>query len=136
MPSAVQLLENDQQPRVAVDDQRLAQDEDRGVVAADFGIDAPGGIGVAVDGLENAPVLLVEVGEGRFDRHGNRLAVVTQDKQLELGKMQVAVVLPARPLPRQAAVGQHLQLKSRDRFQFRIERETVGVGLGTRAAKQ
>ncbi len=134
MTAAMQLRKDDRQPHTAAGSQGFAKHEHGRVAAADFGIDSPSGFWPAIDGFRNVPILLIEIGESGGDRHrlwfASRLG---QDVHFDLGEMQVAVVLPARPLVRQAVIGQHFQPQGGDSIECRLERQRVSVDLGTRA---
>ena len=125
VPAAVELIEFNGDARIRRN--RLLQDEHRFVRFADGGVDAPGCLGLAVDGTGNVPASLVEVGDRRGNGNGGVAGVHSH-----FGEVQVAVVLPARPHVWQRRIGEHFKLDRGYGFGVR-GRECVRVLIGPRA---
>ena len=102
MSLAMELFQHERERGAARNQERDFQFEHRLMGFADPGMDSPGGLLVPVERVIDGPAALVEVRGRIHQRQLTRLRCARLEKQhLKLAQVQVAVVLPARTLPRQ-----------------------------------
>ena len=134
MATAMKLLDDDGQFLSCDKRLLLFEFEDGRVRQANIWKNSPRGLRVSVDRLGNSPVGLFEVRRGVRDV--NPSSVDAARKNLEFGQVQVAVILPAGTLVRQAFIGKCFQPHRREFTGRRRKCNRVSVLFRTGSAGQ
>ena len=105
---------------------RILQPGDEEVTLSEAGTNGPAGLGIAINGVLGAVILLLPIGRGAAEEEvgiGRRGALLGSGGEGEFIEDEIAAGAPTtRAILRQAGIGQHLEQDGRDAGQ-------VGVGL-------
>ena len=93
-------------------------------------VDGPTGLSVAIVGVGNAVVVLLEGGLGRLDLEGSGFITQRLHADLEVGENEVAAVGACEAAARHALVAQGFEAHAADCGQIGFRGKGVGVVLG------